>query len=127
MLLYELADSTREIIMDFVEFTTDFLGISEAPRIKIVRDSDYSRVNHSFGSYDASGTITVQIQHRQILDILRTLAHELVHYAQHQRDQLNSESGATGSREENQANSIAGIVLRNYARANPELFARAAE
>ena len=55
-------------------------------------------------------------------DILRTIAHELVHRKQDELGLLNSDSGKTGSKHENQANSIAGILLRTFGKNNPEVF-----
>ena len=36
------------------------------------------------------------------------------------QDVLGPESGATGSKEENEANATAGVVMRNYSEQNPE-------
>jgi predicted metalloprotease len=56
------------------------------------------------------------------VDVLRTLAHELTHHKQNQAGILDSHSGATGTEEENQANANAGIVMRDFAKQNPEYF-----
>jgi Zn-dependent peptidase ImmA (M78 family) len=53
-------------------------------------------------------------------DILRTIAHELVHYKQDTEHRLEPDSGTTGSPEENQANAVAGIVMRHFNKQYPE-------
>jgi ribosomal protein S27AE len=55
-------------------------------------------------------------------DILRTLAHELVHHMQNGKGELDSDSGEDGSPSENEANSTAGIIMRKFGRDNPEIF-----
>jgi hypothetical protein len=56
--------------------------------------------------------IKIQVAKRHPLDIYRSLAHELVHYAQKCNGQeLNGEDG---SECENEANAKAGILLRKY-------------
>jgi hypothetical protein len=67
-------------------------------------------------------TLHVAILNRHPVDILRTVAHELVHYRQDIRDELNDESGATGSPEENQAHEIAGVVMRHFNKRYPEFL-----
>lgn len=116
------------IIREFVKFAANRLRLKKIPGIKIIRDSDYSASNHTFGHYDPNtGKILVQIQNRQIVDILRTLAHELVHAGQDGLGRLKPESGETGSREENQANALAGVLMREFTKKHPELFGRIPE
>jgi Zn-dependent peptidase ImmA (M78 family) len=55
-------------------------------------------------------------------DILRTLAHELVHRKQHEDGRINYESGETGSEIENEANAQAGILLRNFGKLNKQIY-----
>jgi len=55
-------------------------------------------------------------------DILRTLAHELVHRKQNELDPLGKEDGKTGSPVENEANAAAGVLLRKFGEYRPEIF-----
>lgn len=57
---------------------------------------------------------------RNPIDVLRTFAHELVHIKQEQDGKLHKGSGQTGSDEENEANALAGILLRNFSQEFPE-------
>jgi Zn-dependent peptidase ImmA (M78 family) len=67
----------------------------------------------SFGSMDLNNNrIVIYVKDRHPLDVLRTLSHELVHVAQNQSRSLNSSDGKTGSAIENEANAVAGILLR---------------
>jgi hypothetical protein len=56
------------------------------------------------------------------MDVLRTVAHELTHKHQHERESVPSDAGETGSPYENEANARAGILMRDYGRLHPELF-----
>ena len=55
-------------------------------------------------------------------DILRTLAHELVHRKQAEDGRLNITSGETGSDIENEANAQAGVLLRNFGKLNKQIY-----
>lgn len=59
------------------------LKMKTLPRIIFKQDPEWCRDNYTFGNYDAdTNVLTVSISNRHILDVLRTLAHELVHYGQ---------------------------------------------
>jgi hypothetical protein len=62
------------------------------------------------------------VVNRHINDVCRTLAHELVHYRQDLKGQLNDESGKTGSPEENEANAEAAVIMRKWGELHPEYF-----
>ena len=128
MLLYEFDDPTGLIIKNFTNFASAKLGLTKPPKVVVKRDAAYSADNHTFGHYDPDeDKIILQISNRQILDILRTLAHELVHGKQRQNNELKYDSGETGSEQENEANAVAGVIMRDFAQANKELFKRPAE
>lgn len=111
-----------EIFRAFLPFAVKELGLQTVPKIKL-----HLHLGHddqpSFGRFNnETKVIDVAIEDRHPLDILRTLAHELVHYKQELEFGLDSTSGETGSPEENQAHELAGIVMRNFNKANPQFF-----
>jgi len=59
---------------------------------------------------------------RALPDILRSIAHELVHAKQYELGVLNVDSGKTGHEHENQANIIAGILLREFSKRHPKIY-----
>ncbi len=112
------------VIKDFIKFVDVFLNLNNnLPKITLSNKSSDAVNLRSFGGYIPSKKeIYIVIANRNLADILRTLAHELVHWKQDLEGRLNENSGQTGSDEENEANSIAGIVLRNYGKKNPIIY-----
>lgn len=108
------------LMKKFVEYACNELEINE-PKINIINSPTYSQEYKSFGGYIPSEEkILVVVHNRNMADILRTLAHELVHH--HQKlngDELNGEDG---SDIENEANAKAGVIMRKFGRENPEIF-----
>ena len=104
----------------FVEYACGELNINE-PQIHIINSPTYSQEHKSFGGYIPSEEkILVVVHNRNMADILRTLAHELVHHMQNLKgDELN---GDDGSEIENEANAQAGVIMRKFGRENPEIF-----
>ena len=107
----------QRIARKFLPFVKQHLELDSLPKI-ILLDNP---LEGTFGRYQ-DGVVRVMIAGRHPVDALRTLAHELVHYKQELNKQLNPMSGATGSPEENQANAQAGIIMRDFAQAHPELL-----
>lgn len=107
---------------DFLPVVMSELDLNTLPKIKpqLRLGTDDQP---SFGRYaNEENAVYLAIENRHIIDILRTLAHELVHYKQDLQGQLAHDSGETGSDEENQANSQAGVVMRNFNKKFPKYF-----
>lgn len=107
-------------IKKFLPLAKKCLEIEALP--KIVLKKHLSKDHQpTFGRFiNHNQIIEIGIENRQPVDILRTLAHELTHYKQWTKNQLEKDSGKTGSPEENQAHIKAGILLRLFNKKYPE-------
>jgi hypothetical protein len=118
-------DNVRKVILkDFCLFCKNKLGINEMPVIKLV-----SRKNDtmSTGSYiPTMNKVNVLAAHRALLDILRSIAHELVHRKQDESGTL-KDIGPQGDRGENdktdvgtwfedEANAKGGALVKEFSR-----------
>jgi hypothetical protein len=115
---------TFSILLEFVRFAADHLELDKLPKFDFVFDSNQSVRNKSFGGY-GDQHISITVKNRHIMDVCRTLAHELVHFKQDLEGRIrSSEDGATGSPIENEANAEAAVIMRNWGRRHPNLFAQ---
>lgn len=117
-------DKRSAVIVEFIGFVFEKLGMDgDLPEITISYDSNEAKDMMSFGKCTPSlGKVRVVGANRNLADILRTLGHELVHYKQFKDGRLKSNSSETGSEHENEANSLAGIFLREFGQMNPIIF-----
>ena len=118
--------STYKILLAFIEFAAKHLELNTLPKFDFKFDSNVSVERKSFGGY-APGEkhIDVTVKNRHIMDVCRTLAHELVHYSQDLKNQLeDDEAGSTGSPQENEANAEAAVIMRNWGKLHPDLFSQ---
>jgi hypothetical protein len=118
-------------IANFVEYASKRLKLTERPKIKLVKEAEYLEKeiirdgSSALGGYiPAEKTIMVVHDGRLIADVLRTIAHEMVHHKQNEIGALTDldEAGKAGTKIENQANSIAGIILREYGKTNKKIY-----
>ena len=116
-------DSSKgKVIGDFVNYVSEYLSIN-TPKIKLVNSPDYTQEYHSFGGYlPSEEKIMVVVHNRNMADILRTVAHEMVHHMQNLDDRLTPKSGEDGSPDENEANSLAAVIMRKFGRENPHIY-----
>jgi hypothetical protein len=95
------------------------LKIDELPEIQLLDTEPTVGSGTAFGEFDGN-SIRVVTTDRHPMDVARTLAHELVHWKQMiDGDELD---GSDGSNTENEANAIAGVIMRRFAKIYPEYF-----
>ena len=110
-------------IAEFVKFAVNELKIKNIPTVKFSYDTNESRERSTFGYFDPNANhIWVYIKNRNTADILRTLAHELVHHKQGEDNRIEQGSGETGSEIENEANAQAGVLLRKFGKENKGIY-----
>lgn len=112
------------LINSLIDFACEYLNINkENLNIEISYDSKEAQEMSSFGKHTpADGVIKVVAANRNLADVLRTLAHELVHHKQHAEGRLYVGAGEDGSDIENEANAEAAIIMRKFGKANPSIF-----
>jgi hypothetical protein len=120
----KLNESETATIGEFVKYAIKNLEIQKPPRnLTFSYDNAAAKEKRSFGYFDPNANkIWVYCKNRNMADILRTLAHELVHRKQDEDGRISYESGKTGSDIENEANAKAGILLRDFGKQHEEIY-----
>jgi pyrimidine deaminase RibD-like protein/GNAT superfamily N-acetyltransferase len=116
-------DHLKKILHRFYDSCVDKLKLKNPPRLHLETTPDWSRENGSFGQYESeTNTLILATAGRHVLDILRTMAHEMTHRQQDEQEPLPIDAGETGSPWEDQANAMAGRIMRQWAEEQPEMF-----
>jgi len=115
----------ESLCREFILFTLEYLGIKNPAGLQVVFSSDKEKFDtfafYSIGTHLAA----VYCVGRHILDCFRSIAHELVHYKQDINNEIPNEQVSDkndGEAIENEANAIAGVILRIFGRKHPELY-----
>ena len=120
-----ISESKENSIKHFIEFATKRLKLNETPKVTLLSGDEYSNEKSSLGGYNPeTKEIFVSTDNRLTADILRTIAHEMVHRKQDELGLVKDEvkDGADGSPIENQAHAVAGILMREYGRINKQIY-----
>lgn len=115
-------DTIVRQVADFVNFAKDYLGIDDDIKIKLAFERTPDLKTTAY--YDLGGLIMVYAKDRAIIDVCRSIAHELVHHKQMLEGRLLDavKDGEDGSPIENEANAVAGVIIRKYGKLHPELY-----
>lgn len=120
---YVLEEMTKkqfeDIVQKFLPFAKEFLKLKKLPEIHFVEKPSFAKRIGAFGQI-SDNRIVIDVKDRQPMDILRTVAHELVHYNQHQKGTMGH--GTAGSPTENEANKLAGTLIRKFGETHSRYF-----
>jgi hypothetical protein len=108
----------NQMLGSLIDLCKQELELDSVPDIQLLRNHPTIPGSASFGVFD--GSIKVVSKDRHPMDVMRTVAHELVHWKQkvsgHEMD------GSDGSATENQANAVAGAIMRKFGKKYPGYF-----
>lgn len=110
-------------VTEFADWVCSKLNIKDKPEIELSMDTDEAQENtHTGGHAPGSGSIWVYAKNRNLVDILRTVAHELVHVKQHELGMIGPNDSYPGSPIEVLADAMAGKIIKIYGKKHPEIF-----
>ena len=114
----KFSEENRDIIVDFIKEMKIKLEIEKLPRIYLHKDSPPADVTTG-GFMPHADTVHVRCKTRLLVDILRTLAHELTHHKQYERgdqDRIEAEPTDIFAWYENEAYVNAGNFVKDFCR-----------
>lgn len=118
-----MSQNKLSVLKDFIAFCKQELNIQTLPKIALIKDKSFVEQNRSYGEYNPqTNSIKVVSLDRNLADICRSLAHELCHHRQNELGMIYNEAGETGTDIENDANAMAGIIMRDYGKKNVAVY-----
>jgi len=115
-------DADIRKVTDFVNFAKDYLDINDDVKISLAFEKTPDIRTTAY--YNNEGFIKIYVKDRAIVDVCRSIAHELVHHKQNIEGRFENviEPGEDGSEFENEANAVAGVIIRKWGRIHPEIY-----
>jgi len=110
-------------IKDFIKWAIKTLHIQKPyPKITLSRNTKVAQQGHHTGVHTEDNKIWVYIENRNLIDIFRTIFHELVHERQSQLNMIKDGDSYPGSPIEAMADLLAGKYIKIYGKQHPEIF-----
>jgi hypothetical protein len=105
---------------DFVEYSETELRLKKPVKVKI---EDQPTSNYTTGNYNRiNGEIKVRNNGRKLVDIIRSIAHEMVHHKQDEMGKIKGKVPKIGGHIEDEANKISGRLVKSYGANNSNIY-----
>ena len=119
----EVSSDLENEVDKFCDWACQQLHIKNKPYIELSMDTEEAQTNHHTGGHKmGEDKIWVYVNNRNLVDILRTVFHELVHVRQGELNMINPGDSYPGSPIEAMADMLAGKYIKIYGEKNHNIF-----
>lgn len=118
-----LNDDSKKKLNDFVKFIKNELKLKDVPTISIQNHRNGLKTTANYDYTKENKIIKVCSKNRALVDVMRSLAHELVHHKQWEDGRLNGPKPPDiGGEIEDEANAKAGQFIKMYAKIDETIY-----
>ena len=117
-----LTDDKKEILDKFVLFVKNELDLKSVPTIKVQNNREGLKTTANYDYTKENKIIKVTAKNRALVDVCRSIAHELVHHKQFEEGRLEKRPPDIGGVIEDEANAKAGQFIKMYAKKDPNIY-----
>ncbi len=112
----------KDILFNFAKFIKKELGIKHAPTIVITDDKTGIKTTANYDYAKPDKIMRIYGKNRMLVDVMRSLAHELVHHQQWEQGKLKVKPPDIGGPIEDDANAIAGQLVKKFAKIDSTIY-----
>jgi hypothetical protein len=110
-------------VAQFAQWSAQKLGLKHIPKFDLSTDTRDAQDNHHTGRHMMGGdTVWIYVKNRNLVDILRTVFHEMVHARQDELGMIDQGDSYPGSPIEAMADMLAGKYIKIYGEQNHHIF-----
>jgi hypothetical protein len=118
-----LEDIDKERLVEFVKFVKNELGIKITPTIKLLNGRGELKTTAHYNYSSPEKIIKVNAKNRHIVDVMRSVAHEMVHHRQFEQGRLDGPKPPDiGGDIEDEANSLAGQYIKLFSKKDSTIY-----
>jgi len=117
-----LDDNNKEKLDKFVRFVKKELGIKHTPTIALLNTRKTIKTTANYDYTKENKIIKVYAKGRMLVDIMRSISHELVHHKQWEDGRLKVKPPDIGHPIEDEANAKAGQFIKLFAKIDPTIY-----
>jgi hypothetical protein len=117
-----LNDDKKQKLNDFVKFVKNELKIDSCPTILIQNHRNGLKTTANYDYTKENKIIKVCSKNRALVDVMRSVAHELVHHKQFEEGRLDTPPPDIGGEIEDEANAKAGQYIKMYSKTDKTIY-----
>jgi Zn-dependent peptidase ImmA (M78 family) len=117
-----LSEKNKESLQKFTKFVKEQLGIKKMPTISIQNGRKDLKTTASYDYTKENKIVKINGKNRALVDVMRSLAHELVHHKQWEDGRLKVRPPDIGGEIEDEANAKAGQYIKMFAKIDDSIY-----
>ena len=117
-----LSDEKKKKLIEFTKYVKKELKLKTVPTIAIINGRGKLKTTANYDYTQEDKIINVNGRNRALVDIMRSLAHELVHHQQFELGKLKVKPPDIGGEIEDEANAVAGQLIKKYSKIDNTIY-----
>lgn len=117
-----LNDDKKDKLNRFVKFVKDQLELGTVPVISIQNHRKDLKTTANYDYTKDEKIIKVCMKNRALVDVMRSIAHEMVHHKQFEQGRLKVQPPDIGGEIEDEANAKAGQYIKMFAKQDSTIY-----
>lgn len=117
-----LNDDKKDKLNRFVKFVKDQLELETVPVISIQNHRKDLKTTANYDYTKDEKIIKVCMKNRALVDVMRSIAHEMVHHKQFEQGRLKVQPPDIGGEIEDEANAKAGQYIKMFAKQDSTIY-----
>lgn len=112
----------EEQLTEFVKFVKGELGLKKTPTIKLLNGRNDLKTTAHYNYSEPEKIIKINAKNRHLVDVMRSIAHEMVHHKQFEDGRLEVRPPDIGGEIEDEANAKAGQFIKLFSKVNNTIY-----
>jgi predicted SprT family Zn-dependent metalloprotease len=117
-----LTDEQKEKLNKFVKFVKDELELEQVPKIVVQNNRNGLKTTANYNYNSDVKVVKVTAKNRLLVDVMRSIAHELVHHKQYEQGRLKVKPPDIGGEIEDEANAKAGQFIKMFSKLDETIY-----
>ena len=118
-----LNDQQKEKLTEFIKFVKGELKLKSTPKVVVQNGRKELKTTANYDYTQSEKIIKVNAKNRMLVDVMRSVAHELVHHKQYEEGRLDGPKPPDiGGEIEDEANAKAGQLIKMFAQKDQTIY-----
>jgi hypothetical protein len=118
-----LNDQQKEKLTEFIKFVKGELNLKSTPKVVVQNGRKDLKTTANYDYTQSEKVIKVNAKNRMLVDVMRSVAHELVHHKQYEDGRLDGPKPPDiGGEIEDEANAKAGQFIKMFAQKDQTIY-----
>ena len=117
-----LNEDKKQKLTEFIKFVKKELDLKSIPTISIQNGRGKLKTTANYDYTKENKIIKVNAKNRALVDVMRSVAHELVHHKQYEQGRLKVRPPDIGGEIEDEANAKAGQFIKMFAKMDNSIY-----